>query len=147
MEKDLKDMTEDEKLQAKAKAAVKLAQDLPASTFAAVPDEDIVILDNAEVNSKGQLLVDDDETYEEAKTTTTANTVIKAATKDVKSNECDDTTKHIENGNDNPKSNSPLSSTKKLRIYSSSSVNLAKKRKAEHSDGIVTNCRRSTRIS
>ena len=45
MEKDLKDMTEDEKLQAKAKAAVKLAQDLPASTFAAVPDEDIVILE------------------------------------------------------------------------------------------------------
>ena len=38
-------MTEEEKLQAKATAAIKLAQDLPTSTFAAVPDEEIVTLE------------------------------------------------------------------------------------------------------
>lgn len=37
-------MSEDDKLQAKAQAAIKLSQDLPASTFVAVPDEDIVDL-------------------------------------------------------------------------------------------------------
>ena len=45
MEKDKKELTEEEQLQAKAQAAIKLSQDLPASTFAAVPDEDIVTLE------------------------------------------------------------------------------------------------------
>jgi len=44
MEKDKTELTEEEQLQAKAQAAIKLSQDLPASTFAAVPDEDIVDL-------------------------------------------------------------------------------------------------------
>jgi len=45
MEKKLEDLSDEEQLQAKAQAAIKLAQDLPASTFAAVPDEDIVTIE------------------------------------------------------------------------------------------------------
>ena len=45
MEKEYKDMSEDEKFQHKVQAALKLSQDLPQSTFAAVPDEDIVTIE------------------------------------------------------------------------------------------------------